>query len=284
MGGSSARQRSAASSVVCRLITFDQRGTGASGPIEVERLATWEHWAEDLTAVVDAVDSRRGAIWGEFESLRWGMLFAATCPERTSALVLWNTRPARSVVTTTRSDSPPPEADELTAELIAGWGTPAGPLTAINPSIAADDALVPTVASYARTCCTPSTFGRTFRWEFDIDTRSILPSIRVPAGATPTGVRDAGRGGALGGRAHPRRPRVEPLAEPGEVLASRTVKDLFAGSAIRLVDQGSHNLKGLEEPSQRAPNDTSACADPDRSRSRAPRPIVARGVPAIRQC
>jgi class 3 adenylate cyclase len=41
--------------------------------------------------------------------------------------------------------------------------------------------------------------------------------------------------------------RVAALAEPGEVLASRTVKDLVAGSGLRFVDRGAHTLKGVPD-------------------------------------
>jgi class 3 adenylate cyclase len=39
--------------------------------------------------------------------------------------------------------------------------------------------------------------------------------------------------------------RVMALARPGEVLVSRTVKDLVAGSGIRFADRGLHALKGV---------------------------------------
>ena len=39
--------------------------------------------------------------------------------------------------------------------------------------------------------------------------------------------------------------RVSGLAGPGEVLVSRTVTDLVAGSGIEFVDRGEHELKGL---------------------------------------
>jgi pimeloyl-ACP methyl ester carboxylesterase/class 3 adenylate cyclase len=42
--------------------------------------------------------------------------------------------------------------------------------------------------------------------------------------------------------------RIVDLAEPGEVLASRTVKDLSAGATIDFQDRGVHALKGLAEP------------------------------------
>jgi class 3 adenylate cyclase len=41
--------------------------------------------------------------------------------------------------------------------------------------------------------------------------------------------------------------RVASLAQPGEVLVSRTVKDLVAGSGIALDDRGEHALKGVPD-------------------------------------
>jgi class 3 adenylate cyclase len=41
--------------------------------------------------------------------------------------------------------------------------------------------------------------------------------------------------------------RVEALAEPGEVLATRTVRDLVAGSGIVFEGRGEHELKGVPE-------------------------------------
>jgi class 3 adenylate cyclase len=39
--------------------------------------------------------------------------------------------------------------------------------------------------------------------------------------------------------------RIQAAAEPGEILASRTVVDLVGGSGIGFTDRGAHNLKGL---------------------------------------
>ena len=41
--------------------------------------------------------------------------------------------------------------------------------------------------------------------------------------------------------------RVAAMAEPGEVLVSRTVKDLVAGSGLAFVDRGVHRLKGVSD-------------------------------------
>jgi class 3 adenylate cyclase len=42
--------------------------------------------------------------------------------------------------------------------------------------------------------------------------------------------------------------RVSAVAGPGEVLVSRTVKDLVAGSGLRFDERGRHSMKGLQEP------------------------------------
>jgi class 3 adenylate cyclase len=39
--------------------------------------------------------------------------------------------------------------------------------------------------------------------------------------------------------------RVASLAEPGEVLVSKTVKDLVSGSGLEFEDRGVHELKGV---------------------------------------
>jgi pimeloyl-ACP methyl ester carboxylesterase len=59
-----------------RLIMFDRRGAGASDPVPLDALPTWEEWAEDLRAVLDAVGSERAAIYAELDAGPVGMIFA----------------------------------------------------------------------------------------------------------------------------------------------------------------------------------------------------------------
>jgi class 3 adenylate cyclase len=39
--------------------------------------------------------------------------------------------------------------------------------------------------------------------------------------------------------------RVASLANPGEVLVTRTVRDLVAGSGLQFAERGTHLLKGI---------------------------------------
>lgn len=53
------------------------------------------------------------------------------------------------------------------------------------------------------------------------------------------------RGQDIGGIAVHVASRVQSLAEPGEILVSRTVADLVAGSDLHLTDRGEHELRGV---------------------------------------
>ena len=41
--------------------------------------------------------------------------------------------------------------------------------------------------------------------------------------------------------------RISGLAGPGEVLVSRTVRDLVAGSGLGFEDRGTHRLRGIPD-------------------------------------
>ena len=75
------------------------------------------------------------------------------------------------------------------------------------------------------------------------DVRAL--GIEVRAGLH-TGEIEA-RGDDIGGIAVHTAARVMAAAAPGEVLVSRTVKDLVAGSGLRFADRGTHDLKGVPD-------------------------------------
>ena len=75
-----------------RLILLDKRGTGLSDPVSREELPTLEERMEDLNSVLEAVGSSRTALYGISEGGPMCLLFAATYPERTTALVVYASR------------------------------------------------------------------------------------------------------------------------------------------------------------------------------------------------
>ena len=70
-----------------RLILFDRRGTGMSDRVPDRELPPLEQRMDDIRTVMDAVGSERAAIFGASEGGNMSVLFAATYPERTVALV-----------------------------------------------------------------------------------------------------------------------------------------------------------------------------------------------------
>lgn len=72
-----------------RLIRFDKRGTGLSD--RDVGAPTLEDRIEDMRAVMDAVGSERAALIGASEGGPMSILFAATYPQRTVALILYGT-------------------------------------------------------------------------------------------------------------------------------------------------------------------------------------------------
>ena len=71
----------------CRLIRFDKRGTGLSDRIGA--MPTLEERMDDVRAVMDAVGATRAALLGFSEGGPMSILFSATYPHRTSAMILY---------------------------------------------------------------------------------------------------------------------------------------------------------------------------------------------------
>lgn len=162
-----------------RLIMFDRRGAGASDPVPLDALPTWEEWTEDLRAVLDAVGSERAAIYAELDAGPVGMIFAATHPERTSALILGNTA-ARYAKAEDYPDGATPEAVEGIVELFrTTWGTEQL-IAAVFPSMAGDPAFLRWRAKFTRASATPRTAAAQYRYIFGMDVRSVLATIAVP--------------------------------------------------------------------------------------------------------
>jgi pimeloyl-ACP methyl ester carboxylesterase len=76
-----------------RLIRFDKRGTGLSDRVAIPTL---EERMDDVRAVLDATASSRAALVGASEGGPMSLLYAATYPERTSALVLYGSYARRA--------------------------------------------------------------------------------------------------------------------------------------------------------------------------------------------
>ena len=162
-----------------RLVTFDRRGSGASDPVPSQRMPTWEEWADDLRAVMDAVGSQRAAVFAVLDAGPMAMLFAATYPERATALVLGNTA-ARFLLAGDYPYGMTMEFAEAYVRFVENqWGTEEF-AAAASPSIAADTGARRWFAKYMRASASPRGAAAQIRSAIDLDLRGVLPSIRVP--------------------------------------------------------------------------------------------------------
>jgi class 3 adenylate cyclase len=100
------------------------------------------------------------------------------------------------------------------------------------------------------------TTGDGFFASFEGPARGVRCAMAIRDGVSPLGIEiraglhtgECERAGEkLAGIAVHIGARVAALAEPGEVLVSRTVRDLVAGSGLAFVDRGLHELKGVSE-------------------------------------
>jgi pimeloyl-ACP methyl ester carboxylesterase/DNA-binding winged helix-turn-helix (wHTH) protein len=162
-----------------RLILFDKRGTGLSDRVPVNELPTLEQRMEDVHAVMDAVGSDRAVLVGVSEGGPMCSLFAATYPERTSALVMIGTYAKRI-----REDdypwAPTEEQREAFFELMTReWGGPVG-IDERAPSLALDPDFRNWWATYLRMGASPGAAVALTKMNAEIDVRGVLPSVRVP--------------------------------------------------------------------------------------------------------
>jgi len=160
-----------------RVICFDKRDTGLSDRTGVPQ--TLEDRMDDVRAVMDAVGSDTAALLGISEGGPLGLLFAATYPRRTRALVIYG-----SYARMLRSEDYPQGVDpELFRPLFAGmaerWGTGAG-LTAWAPSLKDDQAARDWWARFQRLAASPGTMRNLMLLYEQIDVRHVLPTISAP--------------------------------------------------------------------------------------------------------
>jgi pimeloyl-ACP methyl ester carboxylesterase len=174
------RQTLVGLSSFCRLIRFDKRGTGMSD--RVAGAPTLEERMDDARAVMDAAASRRAAFFGSSEGAAMSMLFAATYPERTAALILRSAYPR----TMWAPDYPWGRSEEeYRLELerdLRLFGSREDALGAVRSRglVFDDDDEAQQWVNYYRWSGSPGAVEVLARMNKQIDVRDVLPAIRVP--------------------------------------------------------------------------------------------------------
>jgi len=162
-----------------RLILFDKRGTGLSDRVSIDQLPALEDRMDDVRAVMDAVGSKQAALLGVSEAGVMCALFAATYPDRTTALILYGTYPRRLWAPDYPWGPTDSQRDQYIADAERAWGGPAQ-LDILAPSAAGDERFKEWFGRYLRTSASPGAAVALLRMNSQLDIRPILPSIRVP--------------------------------------------------------------------------------------------------------
>jgi pimeloyl-ACP methyl ester carboxylesterase len=160
-----------------RLILFDKRGTGLSD--QTPEPPTLEQRMDDVRAVMEAVGSERAIVFGMSEGGNMAMLFAATYPERTIALITFGVF-AKRIYEPDYPWAPTPEQRQNFYDAIEHqWGGPIG-VEELAPSMADDNHFREWWASYQRRSASPRAALALARMNTAIDVTHVLPAIRVP--------------------------------------------------------------------------------------------------------
>jgi pimeloyl-ACP methyl ester carboxylesterase len=162
-----------------RLLLFDKRGMGLSDRV---RVGTLEERMDDVRAVMDAAGSDSAALMGVSEGGPLSMLFAASLPERTRALVLCGAE----VKEERTDDWPWGESTRAEFEqaldldrVVARWGKGLA-ADHIFPNRQGDEAFRHWFGRLQVQSATPKDAVAFMRMAFEIDVRQVVPSIKVP--------------------------------------------------------------------------------------------------------
>ena len=154
-----------------RCAIFDRRGTGLSDPVGETPML--EQQVEDLRAVADAAEMERPALFLSSAATSMGAMFAATYPDRVSALVLW----AAAALGGTVLDETARQV--ILDEIENGWGE--GRLLQVYaPSHIDDERFRQWFRRYERGSVSPGMARRFVDLALRVDLTDVLPTIQAP--------------------------------------------------------------------------------------------------------
>lgn len=164
-----------------RVVLLDKRGTGLSD--RVAGYPTIEERMDDVRAVMDAAGCERAALFGHSEGAGMCIVFAATYPERTRALITYGGFAKR------RRTPDYPWAPDTKARLAyadrlerEGWGIFTDEdLAYYAPSLAGDTDAARWFTAMLRRSASPASAAQLLRINTDVDVRDVLPHVRVPS-------------------------------------------------------------------------------------------------------
>ncbi|HZT03208.1 MAG TPA: adenylate/guanylate cyclase domain-containing protein [Steroidobacteraceae bacterium] len=161
-----------------RLIRFDKRGTGLSD--RVSAMPTLEERMDDVRAVMDAVGSSRAALLGWSEGGPMSILFAATYPQRTSALVLFGSYARITWAADYQWGRTEQDVAARYKLIEETWGQ-GNHVELFAPSMASNTEYRKWQAFFERSSASPGAAIALLRMNTEIDVRHVLPAVAVQA-------------------------------------------------------------------------------------------------------
>lgn len=165
--------------LISRLIVTDRRGLGLSERFTPADTPATEVLMEDVTAVLEAAQSKRAVLFATGDCGPVAMLFAATYPDRVAGLILYGTHPTVRLTEDTpwgqTAQDAQRDAQWVRRQLGSGkW------MVRTNPSLSDLPNAVAWAARYERLSLTPgAVYSESLRFS-ETDVRSVLPVIQVP--------------------------------------------------------------------------------------------------------
>ena len=158
-----------------RLILFDQPGLGVSDPFTSGAPPILEQWADSITAVLDDLGSSEAVLLTSIGALSAAVMFAATHPSRTSALIVLEGYPDPMAERIEGGADP----EESIAAYTAMWGTGHWQHLA-NPDMPWNEEIRAMWARHERLAASPATLALTMPLVAEMDVRAVLPTVHVP--------------------------------------------------------------------------------------------------------
>jgi len=163
-----------------RVIEFDKRGTGLSDRVPIDRLPTLEQRIDDITAVLDAVGSTSAVLMGVNHGVPLVLLFAATYPERTRALILEGGYARFAEAPDYPWGFPARLVPRVVERMEFHWDEP-NALAQIAPSSMHDPRVQQWWTTMQRMAVSPGAALALWNMAMATDVRAVLPAIHVPA-------------------------------------------------------------------------------------------------------
>ena len=165
-----------------RVVLYDKRGTGLSGPLP-RRSPTIEDRVDEAVAVLDTAGSESAAVYATADGGPVGIVLAAIHPDRVRHLAIYGTSARLSAAPDYPEGIPaelmsPPVLDEA----FQTWGDDDDPsaVEMILPSCAHEIGVRRALAAMERLAGTPRLAKQYFQVVIDTDVRDVLPMVRTP--------------------------------------------------------------------------------------------------------